>query len=530
MTHLLLTCCLLAPVPPRDDTPRPRDATTKAIDDLLAKYWKENDLSPSARTDDQQFLRRLTLDLVGRIATPDELKAFTADRRADKRLRVLDKLLLSDECNQFWAEITTDALLPPWADAIGRERLAAMLRDHSARNGSYKDLVEKLLTATGRPADNPAVVFALSLLGSELPKERWAEEGRFDAIPLAEKVGRTFLAVNLQCIRCHDHPFNAELRQPQFWGMMGFFRQLERGEGKPGDTLLSDNPALNNSGLLHYGRRNGVIAAVAVAFLDGTRLKPDEQRPRRAVLAEHVTRHPHFAKAFVNRTWAHFFGRGLTEQAVADDFNENNPFVHPELIDRLARDFTASGYDPKKLMRALCASDVYQLRGVGLLPPAESFHRAGWRPLSSVQRLNATLTALRADVTLTGPERQALRNSWLAMKPMPFTDCEAHLECVTDLPPTALNFDALRLLLISPEIAAALAHPQGTVAEAMKAKEPATILDQLFLAAFNRYPTARESTALLKQLQEPGRPKNAAAAWQDLFWTMLTTREFIGNR
>jgi hypothetical protein len=535
--RLALACCLLAPlpaaaapVPPRPETPVVPDPTSAAIDELLARSWQEgDDLKPVGRTDDHAFLRRVTLDLAGRIATPDELRAFTADRRADRRLRAIDRLLRSDECNTFWAERMTDELLPPWTDAAWRERFVGMMRDHLARGGSYRDLVKRLLTATGRPAEEPAVIFSLALLGREHPKNRWADDGRFDTIPLVEKVGRNFLAVDLHCIRCHDHPFDPALKQVNFWGMIGFFRQLDRVTEKPGDVLLRDNPGFNANGALFYEKRNGLVLVRRVSFLDGTRLAPEEKN-RREVLADHVTRHDNFAKAFVNRTWAHLLGHGLNQQPPWDDLNENNPFVHPELADRLARDFAASGYDPKKLMRWICASEAYQRCSAGVLPADVLFLRAGWRPLTARQRLNATLTALRAEVTLTAKERRTLRDDWLAAQPIAPQNCEAHLVPADCPPDSPGDLDALRVLLASPEIRTALEHPEGTVALAMKDKTPASVLDELFLTAFNRYPTVRESETLLKQLAEPGRRQVSAAAWQDLFWTMLCSTEFLGNR
>jgi len=535
--RLALACCLLAgfpaaaaPVPPRPEAPHLPDETSAAVDELLARSWQEGgDLRPVGRTDDHAFLRRVTLDLAGRIATPDELRAFTADRRADRRLRAIDRLLRSDECNTFWAERMTDELLPPWTDAAGRKRFVEMMRDHLARGGSYSDLVKRLLTATGRPADEPAVVFSLALRGREHPKDRWADEGRFDTIPLVEKVSRTFLAVDLHCIRCHDHPFDPELKQKHFWGVIGFFRQLDRVEEKPGDFLLRDNPGFNESGVVYYEKRNGAVLGTKLLFLDGTRVAPGEKK-RREVLADHVARHANFSKAFVNRTWAHLLGHGLNEHPPWDDFNENNPFVHPELADRLARDFAASGYDPKQLMRWICATEAYQRCSAGVLPPDVLFLRAGWRPLTARQRLNATLTALRAEVTLTAKERRTLRDDWLAAQPVAPQNCEAHLVPADCPPDPPADLEALSVLFASPEIRGALEHPEGTVALAMKGKAPPSVLDELFLTAFNRYPTVRESETLLRQLTESGRPRVSAAAWQDLFWAMLCSSEFLGNR
>src|SRR5262249_21616707 len=157
---------------------------------------------PTERTDDLEFLRRVTLDIAGRIALPDEIRAFDLDRRTDKRLRAIDRLLASDECATYWAELRADELLPSSLPKSLAETFVAWLRDDFRRDASYRAQVIKLLTATGRPEDNPAVVFTLANLGPERPKNRWEDEGRFDTNRLTEQTSRVFLGIDLHCIQC----------------------------------------------------------------------------------------------------------------------------------------------------------------------------------------------------------------------------------------------------------------------------------------------------------------------------------------
>jgi hypothetical protein len=531
-----LAVCLLgrlpavaAPVPEDDSPPRTVDPTTQAVNDILSRSWKDNNLRPAPRTADAEFLRRVTLDVLGRIPTPEEVRAFRREQRADKRLRLIDRLLQSREYAAHWAEVWTDWLLPARSDPGQREQLGAWLRKHLAGDGSYKDLAVKLLSATGRPADNAAVLFTLAYLGRPVPEKRWAEEGQFDMVPLTGRVGRLFIATDLHCVQCHDHPFTPELRQTTFWGMNAFFRQAERAGDRPADFLLRDNPELNKAGVVTYERRNGRVDTTPPAFLDGTGILAREKRPRREIVALFVTGHPNFSRAMVNRLWAHFFGRDLTQTGEVDDFGEHNPVVQPELLERLARDFTAAGHDPRKLIRWLCASDAYQLRAGPASPDTSPFFSTMTvKRLGHRERLNALLTALRADVTLTEKQRDRLRADWLALAPVPEETCESHLEIGRTPLPDPFP-EELRFLETSPEVQAALAHPQGTVARALVLPKPAAVIEELYLTAYGRPPTAGELQRVEGQLPEAGQTEISAVAWQDLLWAMLASRAFVSN-
>jgi len=514
-----------APVPIKGDDPEPHviGPATRAINEVLSAFWKDNDLKPAERSDDHTFLRRVMLDIAGRIATPDEVRDFTRDTRADKRLRLIDRLLRSPEYSAYWSEVWSDWLLPQPIPAEPRQRFTVWLAGELGRKGSFKDLTEKLLTASGKPSENPAVLFTLAHLGEQLPKKQWAEDGRFDLAPFTDRIGRFFLGTDLNCVRCHDHPYNPDLKQANFWGINAFLRQVDRIDAL-GEQAIRDNPELNKEGKVLMQRRNGIVVPITPTFLDGTRLKPDDKRPRRQVLAGLVTSHVHFNHALINRLWTQLLGRGLTESPGNEDFGDYNPFVHPQLMERLSAEIGRMGDDPRQLIRAICASDAYQLRSAGGTPAngdLASFHRMKMKPLDRRRRLNALLTALRADVTLNAEQRIRLGQAWGAVEPVRMLNCEMHLE--TPRPPSVgVIFETVRFLLESPDIQAALTHKEGTVARAMTRKQPAEILDELYLAVFNRFPTAKEAKDLLKILSEAQPEAISDKAWQDLFWVMLS--------
>jgi hypothetical protein len=341
-------------------------APTKLINRLLASAWQEHNLKPSERTTDAQFLRRAFRDIVGRVPTEVETAAFEKDAEASRRSVLVTRLLAEDGYAANWAALWTRWLLPEAVHPSTRVQLRRWLEGQLARNVSHKDLVQRLLTATGKNTDNGAVNFLLAHLGSE--KAVPAEEGQFDLVPATVTVPRVFLGIRFECFQCHDHPYSAAWRQRNFWAINAFFRQVER-KGTPctsptvATTVeLGDNLTFNKWGRVLYTTRKGIVLPTAPTLPGGKPLDAHEMRPRREILADWVVGHDNFGPAFVNRLWGHFFGRGLHQSPDVDDFGEYNPVLHPDLLVGLAKAFTEAGHDPKKLIVWICASDAYQLQ------------------------------------------------------------------------------------------------------------------------------------------------------------------------
>jgi hypothetical protein len=511
---------------------RPIEEPTRVLDRLFVKIWENNNASPAERTTDEEFLRRAMLDLVGRPATVEEVRAYLGDKVGDRRTRLVDRLLANKEFGVHWSEVLTDQFLPHKVEPALRQALSGWLADRLDRNVSYKEITEKLLTATGTPGDNGAVAFTLALLGPPLPRKEWNDRGQFESIALTDQIGRVFLGADLHCIRCHDHPFTAERKQKDFWGINGFLRQIGR-DGDGAETCkLRDDPALNKNGMVLMEKRNGVVLGMKPTFLGGKPWVPNGKETRREALAALVVAWPDFAPVTVNRTWTRLFGRSLLENAKTEEFGDHNPVVHPEVLDHLSKTFAANGHDLKRLLRWVCTSNVYQLRSVGGTPSADQplFTRMAMKPLTPRQRLRSLVVALRADETLTAAERRRLEEGWLACFPWPDGNCEAHLVCCTGgvnlgTPPVTTP-ESLRFLLESQEVQRALAHDKGTVARALAQKKPEVILDELYLAACNRRPSAAEVKRVTRDLPE----KQADDFWQDLFFVLLCSTESAHNR
>src|SRR5260370_26563135 len=351
--------------------------TVKIIDEHLEKGWTDNKVTPSVPCDVYEFMRRATLDIVGRIATPEEIEQFLKESKEVRREKLVDRLLQSEEYPRYWGTVWTNWLLSR-SGIFGRgsyhEWMHTWVESEFAENIPYDKFVKKLITTSGKNNDTKdggaAANFILAHLGENVAREEMgAKGGRFEAVPITSRITRLFLGVQTQCTQCHDHPFGKE-KQQQFWGINVFLRQVDR-VGQPPNmrqmaaapTLeLKDNPNFNMDAKVYYEKRNGVVLETGPVFLDGSKLdlkkvnlKPDkDEQPwtRRDTLAELILVHPNFPKAAVNRMWAHFFGKGFVNPL--DALHEQNQPSNPELLDELGTQFNHYGHDLKTLIRAIC--------------------------------------------------------------------------------------------------------------------------------------------------------------------------------
>ncbi|HZY83759.1 MAG TPA: DUF1549 domain-containing protein, partial [Gemmataceae bacterium] len=361
----------------------------KLINDKLEAGWKDNSVVPSRYVDDYEFIRRASLDVIGRIAKPQEIQQYMKDPADKRRSLLVNRLLDSEDYPRHWGDMWANWLLTrsgPFGRGQYHEQLALWLQDQFATASkdkpfSYADMVTKLLTAKGKNTDNGAVNFLLAHLGEQIgggrrPNlARVREEGHFEMIPVTSRITRLFLGTQVQCAQCHDHPFLGSLKQNHFWGVNAFLRQVNRPEpmamqnGRmmtfPALTLVDDD-GVNTDAQVLYEKRNGVELFTKAEFLPSGEGKRGERMPagtkgaaRREKLAEYLVAHENFPKAIVNRMWGVFFGRGFVNPV--DDFNDNNQPSNPELLNELAARYKHYNYDQKKLIRWICNSNAYHL-------------------------------------------------------------------------------------------------------------------------------------------------------------------------
>jgi hypothetical protein len=379
----MLPLCFLAlalpnpPVPVRADRFADAPKVAARIDDFFARHWQTNRIEPAAPADDPTFLRRVTLDLAGRVPTREEATAFARDRSPDKRARAVRRLMEG----------------PEYALSLGR-----VLDD--AIQGKYAgdpDFVEYLRSAAAerRPWD---ALFREIMLGPWDTKERkradrFLSRRQKDLDELTNDTARVFFGVNVSCARCHDHPLVADWTQDHYYGMASFFaRTAEAAKGKARNAEVGEKPVAEVMFVTTKGERR----TAKVMFLSGRTLDAAGQQSRREQLVKVALEEKgFFSKAIVNRLWAHLLGRGLVQPL--DQMHSANPPSVPGVLEWLADDLAAHGYDLDRLVAGIVSSRVYQLSSArpnaGDAPNEKHFAQALLKPLTPGQYLLSLLVA-----------------------------------------------------------------------------------------------------------------------------------------
>lgn len=333
-------------------------ASFSTIDRLVADKWERMKIFPSPLTDDSSFLRRVRLDLTGLPPTPEEIRVFLSDPLPSKlkRQAKIDELLGSKDYVEHWTNKWSD-LLQVNSKFIGIEGAKAFrnwIREAIDENRPYDVFAREILTAEGSNKDNPAASYYKILRDPDL---------------MMENTTHLFLAVRFNCNKCHDHPFE-RWTQDQYYELAAYFARTglrkdpASGENKIGGTAVEGAKPLYEE---VYDMPEGEIThirtgqTVAPAFPYDCEYDAGQNASRREQLAAWITAkdNPYFAKSFVNRLWGYLTGMGLIEPL--DDIRAGNPPTNPELLDHLANEFMASGFDVQHVLRLICNSRTYQL-------------------------------------------------------------------------------------------------------------------------------------------------------------------------
>ena len=505
---------------PDTQAPAAARGLTATIDARIATQWQATGTRPAPPASDAEFLRRVCLDLTGKIPTTSEARDFLDDTAADKRVRLVERLLASPAYAAHMARTWKELLMPEAAASFQIQYFATdfdpWLRRMFAENARYDAIVRAILTVDLRPTDNVQRVPIAQ--GPPSPSGFYAaKQGKPE--DLAASTARLFLGIRLECAQCHDHPF-ARWKRDQFWSYAAFFAGVERvGEG---DAFFQGREVLDRRELAIPGTDRVVQAG----FLDG---QAPEWRPRtgaRAVLADWMTapENPYFARAAVNRVWAQLFGTGLVEPI--DDLGAENPPSHPELLDALGREFAAHGYDFKYLIRAIVASRAYGLSSAGDSLTREDprlFARMPVRAMTPLAHYESLVQAagLRRDPELAPFVRggNSLRQEFLEK----FAS--------QDEKPTEHQTSLLQVLTLMNGrlMARATSLEQGgtlpAVAESPFLDTPGRI-EALYLAAVSRRPRREELDRLVHYVESGGPAHDPRQALGDVFWALLNSAEF----
>lgn len=375
------------------------------IDQHIEAAWQSNSVTPSETSSDAEFLRRLYLDLLGTIPSYDEAVAFLDDAAADKRAKLVDRLLEDPRYAAHQAEVWDQVYFgrnPPGYGTDKRDGFQAWLRTQFAENQPYDRWVNAILKAEGNTVEDGAPMFFVQYKNQ--PEDA------------TEAITQKFLGVQLQCARCHDHPFET-WTQLDFYGTAAFFARLQVvevgkkdklpmyaiGEKNLGDVLFTGPVTEQEVGKKGEPVKPKFLQGDPLAepeLLDdfkedrtfpNNKVPPAPKFSRKDQFADWVTQpdNPYFAKAVANRIWAQFMGSGIVHPV--DNMSEANKPSHPELLAALSQELVAHKFDLKWYIRELVNSKTYQLSGTGELADARPrwFERARTRPLSAEELLDS---------------------------------------------------------------------------------------------------------------------------------------------
>jgi hypothetical protein len=518
----------------------------------IERYWQEYEVQPAGPAEDYEWCRRVFLDVIGRIPTIAEIEAFTGNKSEDRHASLIDRLLDSDEYTEEfsrnWTTLWTNLLIGRTGgnannSMIDRSGLQKYLRDSFARNKPYDRMVYELVTATGRVSPdsgsfNGAANFLIDKVNAD------------NAAQATAATSRIFLGLQIQCTQCHNHPFN-KWQQQKYWEMNAFFRQVRaRGDRRgPGNSEAAELVDVDFRGEsnniteadLYYDLRNGELKVAFPVFVDGTRIGKHgsvQQVNRRQELGRLILQSHYLEQAMVNRVWGHFLGYGFTRPV--DDLGPHNPPSHPDLLDYLAGEFRAGGFDLRQLIRWIVLSRPYGLSS--RLPatprrdePLVDDPQAGSTPLYSrfyVRQMRAEelyeslLVATQAEVAVGNYEQQEQRkNRWLQQFAQAFGTDEGD-----ETTSFAGTIPQVLMMFNGDLIRQATGDATGSFLDRLindGALDNRQKIHRLFLAGLGR--RARSTELKMAGQLYSARGENVRETFQDLWWAILNSNEFIFN-
>jgi hypothetical protein len=495
------------------------------VDIYTHKQWEKLGIVPSELAPDTVFIRRAYLDITGTLPTPEQVRAFLADPSPDKRDKLIDQLLETPEYSYFFANRWADVLRIRRGNnpsrAYGTFAFHDWLRESLAADRPYNQMVREILGAVGDETRCPPVVWYRDL---QKPEQ------------LVDDMAQLFLGVRLACAQCHHHPYE-KWSQDDYWGLAAYFGRLGRKTVPvPGVNNQNGRQVVYTKATGEViNKRTGRPAEMRPPEGKTRTLSPGED-PRQALIDWLVApENPYFARAVVNRYWAHFFGRGLVDPP--DDMRVTNPPSNPELLDALAKDFVAHGYSLKHLVRTLCRSRTYQLSAV----PNEfnkhdkqAFSRYYPRRMTAEVLYDAVCQVTGTPAGFAGlpadrhaPNRaimlpdESFPSYFLDVfgRPQRLSACEC--ERVTEA-----NLAQALHLLNSNEIQNRLQRPGGRAD--LMAKDPrpdAEKVEELFLWALARRPTPEQLQLALQHIAQHA--QNKRQAYENILWALINTKEFV---
>ena len=483
------------------------------IDELMYTKLQKLRIQPSELCTDEEFLRRVTIDITGRMPTVDEYHAFLGSDEPDKRDRLVDELLQRKEFVELWVMKWAELLQIRTTQQITYKpmlRYYNWLQEQIANNVPIDQMIQELLGSSGGTFSNAATNYY---------------QNETDPLKIAENVAQVFLGMRIQCAQCHNHPFD-RWTMDDYYSFAAFFAQIGRKQAEDPRELI----IFNRGG----GEVNHLVDSRVMTpkFLGGA--TPDlAGRDRRVVVAQWLasSQNPYFATNLANLVWAHFFGRGIIHEV--DDVRVSNPPVNPELLETLGRKFTEYNYDFRRLVVDICKSRTYQL----------STQTNSTNKSDNTNFSHANLRRLRAEVFLDAITQVTdTQNKFgglpLGARAVQIANGNTSNYFLTTFGRATRETVCSCEVKMEPNLSQALHLLNGdTVQEKIRqgnlipqrlaeGKTPPEVIEELYIRTLCRQPTATELANLNELLEQNGDP---ARFLEDVFWALLNSREFLFN-
>ena len=495
-------------------------------------YQKASILSPADLCSDEQFIRRLTIDLAGRIPTLQERTEFLENPSPDKRTQRIDQLLQSEDYVKHFAD-TFDTLLmgraPNPKINERKKHWRPYLENVFRQNRPWDQVAQEILLARPQSSDQAGAVWFLY-------------ERNDNAQAIAEAVAPAFFGIRIDCAQCHDHMVATEIHQQHYWGLVAFFNRSKNQKKESGPRIsesavggFSDFANIYGSSypnLLTFYQSKTVdeprpekdskqedLDELYLPSVDPSEPRIPKFSRRQKFVQEILTGHPNLARALVNRIWAMLMGRGIVHPF--DQMDSMHPPSHPELLEELSKDFIDSGYDIRRLVRRITTSRTYQLSSVppvGAQDPS-TFAWAIERPLTAEQLVRSMHVAIFQQVDHDHPLLADLRDR------------------LPDVLPETITTDVSDALFLTNnpkmhQMLTAASKPDGIVSRLAQNSDPRQAVEHLFLATLGRRPSPEEHDAVVDFVQKRLKTDpnvDLKNAWQNALWAVLTSAEFRFN-
>lgn len=485
------------------------------VDELVDTKLQQLRLVPSGPCSDQEFIRRLTIDITGMLPTEDEVLSFTSDTAPNKREVLVDQLLQRKEFSEIWALKFAQLLMVKSSNEVSKKSAllyASWLTDQFARNVPINEMVHDLLTSTGGTFGEPATNFY---------------EIERDTLKTSENVAQVFMGIRTQCTQCHNHPFD-RWTMNDYFGFAAFFAQVGRKQAED----YRERIVFNQFGGDTTHPVTGQV--VAPKFLGGA--TPDTSgKDRREVLADWLVspENEFFAPSIANRVWAHYMGVGIIDPV--DDIRVSNPATNPELLARLGEKLIEYNYDFRKLVRDICLSRAYNrssqanesnahdtrnfAHAVIRRVPAESLLDCLCQVTEAPEKFSGLPLGSRAVQIADGAVSNYFLTTFGRSARMTVCDAEATTSPSLSQALHLLNGESVHNKIVSSRVISKWLDEEKL--------SPDQVLDRIYVRSLSRMPDDTERASTHEMLAAEGAQPNQVL--EDVFWAVLNGREFVFN-